>query len=158
MSTKKSAGILLYKIKNNEPYFLLVHPGGPFWKNKDHHAWSIPKGEIENDEEAFSAALREFNEETGMKLNPEKSIPLHPVKQRGGKTVFAWAIEGDLDPNRIQSNTTQIKWPPGSNKTLEIPEIDKAGWFKAEEAKDKINPAQYALIEELESVLKQSNK
>ena len=155
---KKSAGILLYKIKNNEPFFFLVHPGGPFWKKKELHAWSIPKGEIENNEDPFRTALREFYEETGKQMAPNKAIPLSPIQQKGGKTVYAWAIEGDLDPNDIKSNTLQMEWPPKTGKIIEFPEVDKAGWFNISEAKNKINPAQYALIEELVDLLKSENK
>jgi len=129
--------------------FLLVHPGGPFWKNKDLNAWSIPKGEIEENEEPLKTALREFKEETGKELKADKIIPLKPVKLKGGKTVYAWAVEGDFDPAKLKSNTIEIKWPPKTNRHLIIPEVDKAAWFTAEQAKEKINKAQYALIEDL---------
>ncbi len=155
---RKSAGILLYKIKNGTPYFFLVHPGGPFWKNKDLHSWSIPKGEIEKEEKAFETALREFEEETGKKISSKQAIPLTPITQKGGKKVYAWAIEDDLDPVEIKSNLVEIEWPPKSGKKISIPEVDKAGWFTKEEAKNKINTAQYALIEDLMSFLKNKEK
>jgi len=128
--------------------FFLVHPGGPFWENKDAGAWSIPKGEFLDDEEALAAAKREFFEETGQPIDGN-FIKLTPIKQKSGKTVHAWAMEGDVDANNITSNTFQLEWPPRSGKFIEIPEVDKAGWFVVADAKRKINPTQYALIEEL---------
>lgn len=127
---------------------LLVHPGGPFWKNKDDGAWTIPKGEFTDGEEALDAAKREFREETGMKVNG-KSIPLSPVKQKSGKWIYAWAIMGDIDPATIQSNSFEMEWPPKSGKKQSFPEIDKAAWFTLAEAATKINPAQVALLQEL---------
>ncbi len=147
--SKKSAGIVLYRINNNTPEFFLVHPGGPFWNNKDLHTWSIPKGEFDENENAFLAALREFREETGSPIKAEKSIPLTPVKQKGGKTVYAWGVKGDINPETIRSNTFEIEWPPKSGKKALFPEVDKGAWFDLEQAKEKINPAQFALLEEL---------
>ena len=146
---KKSAGILLYRFANGGLEVFLAHPGGPFWKNKDLEAWSIPKGEFEDNEEPLTAALREFEEETGKKLSAKNSFELTPVKQKSGKLIFAWAIEADIDPDKIVSNSFEVEWPPKSGKMQSFPEIDKAGWFSITEAKKKINPAQYALIEEL---------
>ena len=146
---KKSAGILLYRIKDKKPEFLLVHPGGPFWKNKDLQAWSIPKGEIEKDEDIKQAAIREFQEETGQKIPFENLIPLNPIKQKGGKIVYAFALEGELNPENIQSNFFEMECPPKSGKIQKFPEIDKAAWFDLKTAQEKIIPEQFHLIEEL---------
>lgn len=145
--SKKSAGILLYR-KSKSIEFLLVHPGGPFWKNKDLGAWSIPKGEFSENEEPLAAAIREFEEEVGVKLKG-KFIELSPVKQKNGKLVFAWALEGDIDISSIKSNLFEIEWPPKSGKKQMFPEIDKAQWFSFEDAKQKIISAQVSFIEEL---------
>ena len=145
---KKSAGILLYRISNQEPEVFLVHPGGPFWKGKDKGAWSIPKGEFDENEEAIDAAKREFEEETGKHINGNM-VQLNPIKQKGGKLVLAWAVEGDIDADNISSNTYKLEWPYKSGKFQSFPEVDKAGWFSIQEAKDKINPAQTALIDDL---------
>jgi predicted NUDIX family NTP pyrophosphohydrolase len=150
---KKSAGILLYRVHNKIPEVLLVHPGGPFWKNKDSGVWSIPKGEYTDDEEPLDAALREFHEETGIPLKKGKSIALTPVRQKSGKWVIAWAIKGDVKADQIQSNLFEAEWPPKSGKKQLFPEIDKAAWFTLSEAKEKINPAQVALIDELSGML-----
>jgi predicted NUDIX family NTP pyrophosphohydrolase len=146
---RKSAGILVYRKKKSSVEFFLVHPGGPFWKNKDIGAWSIPKGEFEDDEEPLKAAVREFEEETGV-LMEGNFIELKPVKQKSGKTVYAWGVEGDVDESVIKSNTFQFEWPPKTGKYIEIPEVDKGGWFSFEEAKEKLIPGQVALLEELE--------
>ena len=145
---RKSAGILLFRIKEQEPEVFLVHPGGPFWKGKDKGAWSIPKGEFDENEEAIEAAKREFREETGKSVTGNL-IQLHPVKQKGGKLVLAWALEGDIDADRIVSNTYKLEWPYKSGKFQNFPEVDKAGWFSISEAKEMINPAQMALIDDL---------
>lgn len=144
----KSAGILLYRIKNKELEVLLVHPGGPFWKNKDEGAWSIPKGEFDENERPFDAALREVKEEMGLELKGN-FIELTPVKQKSGKLVYAWALEQDFNPTLIKSNTFEIEWPPKSGKKKEFPEIDKAEWFDIKTAKEKIISAQGSLLEEL---------
>jgi predicted NUDIX family NTP pyrophosphohydrolase len=149
---KQSAGILLYRIKNNSLQVFLVHPGGPFWKNKDAGAWSVPKGEFLDDEDALLAARREFQEETGQTVDG-KFIKLKPVKQKSGKVIYAWAVEGDIDESNIVCNIFQLEWPPKSGKITEIPEIDKAEWLDLTIAKQKINPAQAALIEELVSLI-----
>ena len=145
--TKQSAGILLYRIVNNHLEVFLVHPGGPFWAKKDLGAWSIPKGEFEN-EDPLAAAQREFLEELGMTIDGE-ILALIPRKQKGGKVVYAWAIKGDLDPQEITSNTFELEWPPKSGKVRSFPEIDRAEWFPAQEALQKINPGQAAFIHEL---------
>ena len=145
--SKQSSGILLYRRKNDRLEFLLVHPGGPFWKKKDAGAWSIPKGEFE-DEDALQAAKREFEEEIGMPIEGQM-VALEPQKQKGGKLVHAWALEGDLDPQNIKSNTFEMEWPPKSGKKQQFPEIDRAEWFPAPTALQKINQAQAAFIREL---------
>jgi predicted NUDIX family NTP pyrophosphohydrolase len=145
---KRSAGILAYKSVGRTMLFFLVHPGGPFWKNKDAGAWSIPKGEFDDSELPFDAAIREFGEETG--FAPKGAfLPLDPVKLKSGKTVFAWAVETDIDPHKIRSNTFPLEWPPKSGKIIDVPEIDKAGWFTEEESLEKINPAQAGFIRQL---------
>jgi predicted NUDIX family NTP pyrophosphohydrolase len=149
---KKSAGILLYRIKNQVLEVLLMHPGGPFWTNKDAGAWSIPKGEIEENEASWDAAKREFEEETSVKISGE-GIELMPVRQKSNKLVLAWAVRQDLDPASIKSNFFEIEWPPKSGKMKSFPEMDKAGWFNLPEAKQKILEAQIPLIEELEARL-----
>jgi predicted NUDIX family NTP pyrophosphohydrolase len=147
---KTSAGILLYKKVQGVLQVFLVHPGGPYFARKDEGAWSIPKGEIDEGEGPLAAALREFEEETGCR--PEGGfLPLSPVKQKGGKTVLSWSVEGGCDAGAIRSNTFTIEWPPGSGRMQEYPEVDRAGWFTVEEAKRKINPAQAALLDELVS-------
>jgi predicted NUDIX family NTP pyrophosphohydrolase len=150
---KQSAGILLYRKTVNSLQFFLVHPGGPFFKNKDAGAWSIPKGEFSEDEEPLAAAKREFEEETSQPVNGE-FIPLGSVKLKSGKTVYGWAVEGDIDHETISSNTVEIDWPPRSGKKITIPEIDRAGWFNATAAKLNINPAQAAFIDRLIEQLK----
>jgi predicted NUDIX family NTP pyrophosphohydrolase len=150
---KKSAGILLYRIKNKFPEFFLVHYGGPFWAKKDLGSWSIPKGETQENENPLDAALREFKEETGTLLKPEKIIELNPVKQKAGKIVMSWAVEGNVDPASIKSNEVEIEWPPKSGKKKFFPEIDKGEWFSEEVARQKINAAQVGLIDELISRL-----
>ena len=145
---RTSAGILLYRKNNNYVEFFLVHPGGPFWKGKDKGAWSIPKGEFVKDEDPLTVAQREFNEETGQAISGD-FIALKPIQQKGGKLVYAWAVEGDADADNIVSNTFRQEWPYKSGKWITIPEVDKAGWFDVEEAKEKINAAQVNFIDEL---------
>ncbi|TMI97128.1 MAG: NUDIX domain-containing protein [Bacteroidetes bacterium] len=146
--SKKSAGILLYRIKNKMLEVLLVHPGGPFWIKKDAGAWTIPKGELNVDEEPFDAAIREMKEETGIILKGN-FIELTPVKQKGGKLVYAWAKEQDVDLSDIKSNEFEMEWPPKSGKKKIFPEIDKADWFDLKTAKEKMNAGQVPLIQEL---------
>ena len=140
MKLKKSAGILLYKKVDKQLFVLLVHPGGPFWKNKDLGHWSIPKGEFNDDENAFDAAIREFEEESGTRLYGNFT-ELVPVKLKSGKVVYAWALEKDINAHSIQSNTFEIEWPPKSGTLKSYPEIDKAAWFTVEEGLEKINVA-----------------
>ena len=144
----QSAGILLYRRKSNRIEFFLVHPGGPFWQKKDNGAWSIPKGEFTDNEKALEAAKREFEEETGITLSGN-FIELTPIRQKAGKLIYAWALEGDVDASSILSNSFEIEWPPGSGRYKEFPEVDKAEWFGEEQAKEKINPAQMGLVVEL---------
>ena len=145
---KQSAGILLYRIDANGPSVLLVHPGGPFWAKKDLGAWSIPKGEYSPGEDPLEVAIREFEEETGTRLEGEFR-PLGEVRQAGGKRVLAWALEGDLDPAAMRSNTFELEWPPRSGRKQTFPEIDRGAWFSPELAQEKINPSQRELVDRL---------
>jgi predicted NUDIX family NTP pyrophosphohydrolase len=129
-----------------------VHPGGPFWAKKDAGSWTIPKGEFQEDEEAFSAARREFREETGLEIEGE-FIALQPIQQKGGKIVYAWAARADFDASLIQSNSFSMEWPPRSGRMQEFPEIDRGGWFPLEVAKEKILSGQAGLLEELAGVI-----
>lgn len=151
MAAKQSAGILLYRRKNRQLEVFLVHPGGPFWKNKDEGAWSIPKGEYSNDEDPLEAAIREVKEETGFAIKG-KFIPLTTIRQKGGKEVMAWALEADIDADAIKSNHFEMEWPPRSGKMQSFPEVDKAAWLTIDDAMKKINPSQAALLTELRSV------
>ena len=144
--TKESAGLLMFRRRAGELEFLLVHPGGPFWKNKDAGAWTIPKGEIEEGEDALATAKREFEEELGIKA-AGSFFELKPIKQKGGKVVQAWAFEGDCDLDQIKSNTFSMEWPPRSGKMVEFPEVDRAEFFSLKKAKEKINEAQIPLLE-----------
>ena len=146
---KRSAGILLYRVAGGTPEVLLVHPGGPFWARKDAGAWSIPKGEYLDGEDPRACALREFEEETGTALPPGELVELGSIKQRGGKTVSAWAAEGDLDPDSVRSNTFTMEWPPRSGRTEEFPEIDRAGWFGLDAAREKLVAAQTEFLDRL---------
>lgn len=148
MEKKQSAGLLLYRFQNKQLKVLLVHPGGPFWKNKDAGAWSIPKGEFTGEEDALAAAKREVQEELGQSFNGSFTA-LNPVKLKTGKIVFAWALEADFDPEKLVSNTFEMEWPPRSGKKITIPEVDRAAWLSPEEAKGKINPAQADFIDQL---------
>jgi predicted NUDIX family NTP pyrophosphohydrolase len=149
----QSAGILLYRLAGQAPEVLLVHPGGPFWARKDAGVWSIPKGEFDDPEDPLACALREFEEETGTALDPEEPVELGSIKQRSGKVVTAWAAEGDLDADSIRSNTFTMEWPPRSGSTAEFPEVDRAGWFGLDEAREKLNPAQVEFVDRLEESL-----
>jgi predicted NUDIX family NTP pyrophosphohydrolase len=151
---RKSAGILLFRKKENYFEFFLVHPGGPFWKGKENGAWSIPKGEFGNEEDPLNTARREFEEETGKKINGD-FISLDPVQQKGGKRVYAWAVEGNIDHESIVSNEFKQEWPYKSGKWQNFPEVDKAGWFEYETASRLINPAQTAFLDDLIEKLKQ---
>ena len=143
---------MVYRKKGKLMEVFLVHPGGPFWKNKDDGAWSIPKGEFETDEEPLNAAQREFLEETGIEIKG-KFISLGTAKLKSGKLVHSWAIESDIDETSIQSNTFEIEWPPHSQKKQSFPEIDRAAWFRLEEAAQKINPGQLPFLNVLEKLV-----
>ena len=151
---RKSAGILMYRMMQGNLEVFLVHPGGPFWKGKESGAWSIPKGEFSDDEEALAAAKREFREETGTTVSGE-FIELKTIRQKGGKLVYAWAVEGDLDAGQIVSNTFRQEWPYKSGKWQNFPEVDKAAWFEVETAREKINPGQTGLLDDLLIKLKE---
>jgi len=145
---KQAAGILVYRTENKQLEVFLCHPGGPIHKNKDLGSWQIPKGEFENDEKPFDAARREFKEETGQEVDG-KFIELKPVKYKSGKIVYAWAVEGEVDENKIKSNFFSMEWPPKSGKQQEFPEVDRGEWFSIEEAKQKILPVLVPFIDGL---------
>jgi predicted NUDIX family NTP pyrophosphohydrolase len=151
MAAKRSAGILLYRRSRGATEFLLVHPGGPFWAKKDAGAWSIPKGQIEDEEEPRACAIRELEEELGTApaLDPEQLVELGSIRQRAGKVVEAWAAEADFDPAALASNTFEMEWPPRSGNRQEFPEVDRAEWFDPETAREKILPAQAELLDRL---------
>lgn len=149
---KISAGLLMYRRRAGRLEVLLAHPGGPFWTNKDLGAWTIPKGVVDGDEDQFATAKREFEEE--LSVRPEgEFVPLGSIKQKGGKTVVAWAFEGDLDPTTIESNTFKAEWPPRSGQWRDFPEVDRADFFSIDDAKAKINPAQAEFLSRLEQLL-----
>jgi len=152
---KQSAGILVYRKITNSLQVFLVHPGGPFFKNKDEGSWSVPKGEFLDDEEPLAAAKREFAEETGQSIDGD-FIDLGSIRQKNNKTVYAWAVEGDIDHEIIVSNTFELEWPPRSGRQIIIPEVDRAEWFEVVIAKQKINPAQAELIDRLINILPKS--
>jgi predicted NUDIX family NTP pyrophosphohydrolase len=149
---KKSAGILLYRFKNNALQVLLVHPGGPFWAKKDLGAWSVPKGEFQETEKPLDAAKREMEEEAGIQAEGD-FIELMPVRQKSGKMIYVWALEKDIDPANINSNLFEMEWPPKSGIKKSFPEVDKAEWFTPEEARTKIVGGQVDFINELEHKL-----
>ncbi len=145
---RTSAGVLLYRRRGGRLEVFLVHPGGPFFARKDEGVWSIPKGEVEPGEAPFDTARREFEEETGVRpAGPFLELP--PVRQRGGKLVYAWAAEGDCDPASLRSDTVTLEWPPRSGRTATFPEVDRAAFFDLEAARRKINPAQAVWLDEL---------
>jgi predicted NUDIX family NTP pyrophosphohydrolase len=150
VAIRRSAGILLYRIAAGGVEFLLVHPGGPFWAKKDLGAWSIPKGEIDEDEDSRACAMRELGEELGSPpaLDPDELIELGTVRQKS-KVVHGWAAEADFDPATLRSNTFTMQWPPRSGVEREFPEVDRAEWFDPATARRKILPAQAELIDRL---------
>lgn len=150
---KQSAGLLIYRFRDDKLEVFLVHSGGPFWKNKDTAAWSVPKGEFDEDENPLQAAIREFREETGFEIPAGKPLALQPVKQSAYKTIHVWCIEGDCDPLAVCSNTFELEWPPQSGKMQTFPEVDKAGWFDLATAKVKLHKGQVAVIDQLVSAL-----
>lgn len=150
MSTKKlSAGILLYRLRKGEVEVFLVHPGGPFWAKKDDGAWSIPKGEYGAGENPLSVAKREFQEETGFEIGGALH-PLTALKQPSGKMISAWAVEGDVDPTSLNSNTFTLEWPPKSGKVREFPEVDRGAWFNLPTANIKLVAGQRGFLDQLE--------
>jgi predicted NUDIX family NTP pyrophosphohydrolase len=143
--SKRSAGIILYRKRQGILEVFLVHPGGPYWRRKDHGAWSIPKGEYQQGEAALQAAQREFLEETGVAVDGP-FLELAPVRQPSGKIISAWAVEGDLDPAQLRSNSFCLEWPPKSGVTQSFPEVDRGAWFSLVDARDKLTPGQHPLL------------
>ncbi len=152
----QSAGIMMYNKRGGELRILLVHPGGPFWRNKDEGAWSIPKGEYGPEEDPEVAARRELAEELSHEVNGPLQ-PLGEVKQRGGKRVVAFALEGDLDAATVRSNEFQLEWPPGSGRIQSYPEVDRAEWFDIDFARTKMLSAQVELLDRLSAIVAESN-
>jgi predicted NUDIX family NTP pyrophosphohydrolase len=149
---KQAAGLVMFRRRGDHIEVLLAHPGGPLFAKKDEGHWSIPKGELDGNEDLLATAIREFQEETSLKPKP----PFHPlgsIKQKSGKLVHAWAFEGDCSPADIRSNTFPLEWPPKSGKHIQCPEIDRAEWFAPKGAEKKIKPAQWPLIERLVELL-----
>ena len=153
---KKSAGLLLFRQRGTDVEVLLVHPGGPLWAKKDDGAWSIPKGELDDNEEPIAAAVRECQEELGALVSGE-FLPLTPLKQPSGKLVLAWAVQADFEPQALHSNTFQMEWPPRSGQRQDFPEIDRAAWFSPEVARQKILTGQAPLIDQLLTLLRGGN-
>jgi predicted NUDIX family NTP pyrophosphohydrolase len=143
--SKRSAGIVLYRKRQGVLEVFLVHPGGPYWARKDHGAWSIPKGEYQQGEAALQAAQREFLEETGVAVDGPFAA-LTPVRQPSGKVISAWAVEGDLDPAQLRSNSFLLEWPPKSGVMQDFPEVDRGDWFSLVQARDKLTPGQRPLL------------
>lgn len=147
-----SSGLLLYRRASGRLEVFLAHPGGPFWTNRDDGAWTIPKGAVDEGEELLAAACREFEEETGI-VPRGPFLPLGSIRQKAGKTVHAWAWEGDADPASITSNLSRVEWPRGSGQLLTFPEVDRCAWFEPVAARQRINSAQVELIDRLEQAL-----
>lgn len=145
---KRSAGILLYRHRSDEPEVFLVHPGGPFWTQKDLGAWTIPKGEYADTEEPLAAAVREFQEETGFPIQGP-FLELGVIRQASGKLVSGWAVEGDCDPEKLVSNSCQVEWPPRSRRMIEVPEVDRGAWFSIDEARRRIISTQTPFLDSL---------
>ena len=150
---RRSAGLLLFRGAGAGLQVLLVHPGGPFWATRDLGSWSIPKGECEDGEEPRAAAWREFAEELGSPAPQGDALELGEIRQKAGKVVCAWAIAGELEPEQITSNTFTMEWPPRSGRMQAFPEVDRAQWFGLAEARERINPAQIALLDRLQEAL-----
>jgi predicted NUDIX family NTP pyrophosphohydrolase len=146
---RRSAGILLFRRHAGTPQVLLVHPGGPLWARRDLGAWSIPKGEIGDGEDPKACARREFEEELGTAPPEGPLLDLGEIRQRGGKVVTAWGLEGELDPGEVRSGTFTMEWPPRSGTMREFPEVDRAAWFGVDEARERLLPAQAELVERL---------
>jgi predicted NUDIX family NTP pyrophosphohydrolase len=145
---KHSAGLMVYRRTTGRLEVLLVHPGGPFWADKDFGSWSIPKGEFTAEEDPLTAAKREFHEETGFVVEGDY-VALGSLKQPGGKMIHAWAVAGDCDPARLRSNTFSLEWPPRSGRTRDFPEVDRAAWFPLPEAQRRIARGQVGFLDQL---------
>ena len=148
----QSAGLVLYRQRNGKLEVLLVHPGGPFWQKRDDGAWSIPKGELDDEESRIDVARREFQEEVGLPAPDGELTALGAVGQAGGKVVHAWALAGDVAITRLASNTFELEWPPRSGRMERFPEVDRAGWFDLDAARRKLLPAQRRFIDRLEEL------
>jgi len=146
-----SSGILLFRFRGGALEVFLVHPGGPYWRSKDAGAWSIPKGLLEPGDDTLAAAKREFREETGVAPSGE-FIALAPLRQRSGKMVHAWAVEGDIDAAAVTSNVFSMEWPPRSGRMQEFPEVDRGGWFTLDEAREKMLPGQRGFLEQVRAI------
>jgi predicted NUDIX family NTP pyrophosphohydrolase len=153
---KRSAGILMYRLRK-ELEVLLVHPGGPYWRGRDNGAWTIPKGEVEEAEDPAAAARREFEEEVGTAVSGDL-IALGSVRQKAGKQVEGFAVEGDIDADAIRSNSFSCEWPPRSGRFESFPEVDRASWFTLAAARDKLIPAQWPLLDRLQEALAGSGR
>ncbi|MCB1744502.1 MAG: NUDIX domain-containing protein [Gammaproteobacteria bacterium] len=148
-----SAGLLAFRRRGDLIEVFLVHPGGPLWRNKERHAWSIPKGEVEPNEPLLAAAQREFSEETGQRIDVRESIALTPRKSAKGKLVHAWAIEAECDAQAVRSNCFAMEWPPRSGRLQRFPEVDRAAWFDLETARDRLHAYLAPLLDELQSLI-----
>ena len=155
---KRSAGVLLFDVQHRQPRVLLVHPGGPFWARKDDGVWSLPKGEHAEDELPQRAALREFHEETGLRLPEADLLDLGRIRQKGGKEVAAWAAEGQFDVSLLSSNHFEMPWPPRSGETRSFPEVDRAEWCDPDTARHKLILAQVAFLERLLELLQDADR
>jgi predicted NUDIX family NTP pyrophosphohydrolase len=153
VSSKRSAGILLYRRASGQVEVLLVHPGGPFWIKKDDGAWFLPKGELEGEEDPLTAARREFEEELGSSPPNGEALALGTVKNKSGKLIYAWALAGDLDVEAIRSNTFELEWPPKSGKMRAFPEVDRARFFSLAAAAQKLHTAELPFLERLRALL-----
>jgi len=142
----------MYRMKDGQPEVFLVHPGGPFFKNKEDGCWSFPKGIADEGEDLLATAKREFEEETSFPVSASKFMELSPLK-KSSKIVHVWAFEGDCDPSQIESNTCMVEWPPRSGKQIEIPEVDRAGWFSLEEAEKKLSAYLAPVIGEFRKIV-----
>jgi len=149
----QSAGLVLYRKRDGKLEVLLVHPGGPFWQKRDDGVWSIPKGELAENQAGIDVARREFQEELGVPAPVGNLTALGAVRQAGGKTVHAWAVPGDVDVTRTTSNTFEIEWPPRSGRMQWFPEVDRAAWFDVDAARRKLLPPQRVFIDRLEGLL-----
>ncbi|HXN38992.1 MAG TPA: NUDIX domain-containing protein [Solirubrobacteraceae bacterium] len=155
MTPKPSAGLLLYRTTHGDLEVMLLHMGGPFWQRKDAGAWSIPKGEYDPSEQPLAAARREFAEETGLVAPPGEPIDLGDVRQSSGKLVHAWAQHADVDVTKITSNSFAMEWPKGSGRMREFPEVDRAGWFDLETAREKLVKGQVPFLQALAALVQE---